>query len=235
MNPADWSLLAELEGMAVADYVFNYFDEILAAGAGPNDIVSAISPYPWHLVNRYHDLVDAGAYIDMSSIVERLEPYHKAMHIEIIQSAGIGVNLKQLLEELTPEDTADFAVGLVKTGAQIDVKQLVAKLSPFDQVLALDGLNAIGADIDVRSLVPRLDPLEISVCSEELHAAGIDVPAVLRERGVRDIDLVLPVYDAAAVRTWAREHGYQVRDQGRLPRNILDAYLSSTDSQELAS
>ncbi|MGO1385507.1 MAG: histone-like nucleoid-structuring protein Lsr2 [Arachnia sp.] len=30
--------------------------------------------------------------------------------------------------------------------------------------------------------------------------------------------------DASAVRTWAREHGYEVSDRGRVPKEIRDAY-----------
>ena len=30
--------------------------------------------------------------------------------------------------------------------------------------------------------------------------------------------------DASTVRTWAREHGYEVSDRGRVPKEIRDAY-----------
>ena len=30
--------------------------------------------------------------------------------------------------------------------------------------------------------------------------------------------------DASAVRTWAREHGFEVSDRGRVPKEIRDAY-----------
>jgi len=33
--------------------------------------------------------------------------------------------------------------------------------------------------------------------------------------------------DASAVRTWAREHGYDVSDRGRVPKEIRDAYDQS--------
>ncbi len=33
--------------------------------------------------------------------------------------------------------------------------------------------------------------------------------------------------DASAVRTWAREHGYEVSDRGRVPKEIRDAYDQS--------
>lgn len=33
--------------------------------------------------------------------------------------------------------------------------------------------------------------------------------------------------DASAVRTWAREHGYEVSDRGRVPKEIRDAYNQS--------
>jgi hypothetical protein len=39
-----------------------------------------------------------------------------------------------------------------------------------------------------------------------------------RERGARD---------TAAVREWARAHGYTVSDRGRIPRRILDAFTAS--------
>lgn len=33
--------------------------------------------------------------------------------------------------------------------------------------------------------------------------------------------------DASAVRSWAREHGYEVSDRGRVPKEIRDAYDQS--------
>lgn len=30
--------------------------------------------------------------------------------------------------------------------------------------------------------------------------------------------------DASAVRTWAREHGFEVSDRGRVPKEVRDAY-----------
>ena len=33
--------------------------------------------------------------------------------------------------------------------------------------------------------------------------------------------------DTAAVREWARAHGYAVSDRGRIPRRVLDAFTAS--------
>ncbi|MCG2624246.1 Lsr2 family protein [Arthrobacter sp. I2-34] len=37
-------------------------------------------------------------------------------------------------------------------------------------------------------------------------------------------------HDASAVRSWAREHGYQVSDRGRVQSNILEAYRQAVGS-----
>lgn len=36
--------------------------------------------------------------------------------------------------------------------------------------------------------------------------------------------------DLAAVRAWAREHGHQVSDRGRVPNAVLDAYKESVQA-----
>lgn len=36
--------------------------------------------------------------------------------------------------------------------------------------------------------------------------------------------------DLAAVRAWAREHGHQVSDRGRVPNAVLDAYKESAQA-----
>jgi hypothetical protein len=33
-----------------------------------------------------------------------------------------------------------------------------------------------------------------------------------------------PSQDIRAIRAWAREHGYQVSERGRLPRDLVEAY-----------
>jgi hypothetical protein len=33
--------------------------------------------------------------------------------------------------------------------------------------------------------------------------------------------------DTAAVRSWARDNGYQVSDRGRISSQIIDAYLAA--------
>lgn len=33
--------------------------------------------------------------------------------------------------------------------------------------------------------------------------------------------------DASAVRAWAREHGYEVSDRGRVPKQVRDAYTAA--------
>ena len=37
-----------------------------------------------------------------------------------------------------------------------------------------------------------------------------------------------PQVDLAAVRAWAREHGYEVSNRGRLPQAVINAYTEST-------
>ena len=39
--------------------------------------------------------------------------------------------------------------------------------------------------------------------------------------------------NAAAVRSWAREHGYTVADRGRMPAEVLTAYQNTHKSQKL--
>ena len=41
--------------------------------------------------------------------------------------------------------------------------------------------------------------------------------------------------DTAAVRTWARENGYQVADRGRLPADLTDAYLAANGGRRKAA
>nr|WP_234315638.1 MULTISPECIES: histone-like nucleoid-structuring protein Lsr2 [unclassified Streptomyces] len=40
---------------------------------------------------------------------------------------------------------------------------------------------------------------------------------------------------AAAIRTWARENGYQVADRGRIPANIREAYKQAQETEGKAT
>ncbi|CAB0576683.1 Lsr2 family protein [Corynebacterium diphtheriae] len=35
-------------------------------------------------------------------------------------------------------------------------------------------------------------------------------------------------YDPKAVRAWAQKHNYQVADRGKIPSNVIEAFLKST-------
>jgi hypothetical protein len=34
--------------------------------------------------------------------------------------------------------------------------------------------------------------------------------------------------ETAAIREWAREHGHQVSDRGRIPKSIIEAYQAAS-------
>jgi hypothetical protein len=51
-----------------------------------------------------------------------------------------------------------------------------------------------------------------------------------RRRSRRPSEDETPAADLAAVRTWARENGFQVSDRGRVSNAVLEAYRQSTSS-----
>jgi hypothetical protein len=45
-----------------------------------------------------------------------------------------------------------------------------------------------------------------------------------RGRGGRAKQLAAPSEDTAAIRAWAKEHGYKVSERGRVPADVREAY-----------
>jgi hypothetical protein len=48
--------------------------------------------------------------------------------------------------------------------------------------------------------------------------------AAARGRGGRAVRPVGGAQDTAKIRAWAKEHGYEVNDRGRVPGNVREAY-----------
>ena len=93
-----------------------------------------------------------------------------------------------------------------------------------DALRVLGGLYGVTLSVASASDTVDAQPAESGEPAAEQPAAAPVRPR--RSRGQGAQRSTTP--DLAAVRSWAREHGYQVSDRGRVSNAVLDAYRNDT-------
>ena len=94
-----------------------------------------------------------------------------------------------------------------------------------------DALRVVGGLYGVTLSVASASPGTVDAQPSETGEPAAEQPAAAparprRSRGQGAQRSTTP--DLAAVRSWAREHGYQVSDRGRVSNAVLDAYRNDT-------
>lgn len=102
------------------------------------------------------------------------------------------------------------------------VLRVVGALYGVELTVALPTEGAAGAAGAPAEAAPR--PARAGTRPRRSGAAGGVRSTPAGRRGARKPSEV----DRAAVRDWARAHGYEVRDRGRVPNAVLTAYREST-------
>jgi hypothetical protein len=95
-----------------------------------------------------------------------------------------------------------------------------------------DVLRLVGSLYDVELTVAGGDAAEGAAAQNgtRKRASAKRGPAGGARRRPRRTTSRADAPDLAAVRAWAREHGHQVSDRGRVPNAVLDAYKESAQA-----
>ena len=126
------------------DYVVAaYLSVLLAAGANPDKLASRLRGED--LVKYLDELLNAGAKIDIDSLIAKLNHDYIVGHLAELLAAG--ANPDKLVSCLRDEDVVKHLDELLDAGAKIDVDKLVDKIPNKSEVIwALPKVVAAGAD-----------------------------------------------------------------------------------------
>ena len=124
-------------------------------------------------------LLNAGAKIDIDSLIAKLNHDYIVGHLAELLAAG--ANPDKLTVRLDAKDIAYNLNKLREVGAKIDVDRLVGQLTPRPIADNLDELRAAGAKIDLDRLMKKVSPAMVRDDLDQLLRAGAD-PHKLMER-----------------------------------------------------
>ena len=152
------------------DYVVAaYLSVLLAAGANPDKLASRLRGED--LVKYLDELLNAGAKIDIDSLIAKLNHDYIVGHLAELLAAGAN-----------PDKLVDIAYNLNKlreVGAEIDVDRLVGQLTPRPIADNLDELRAAGAKIDLDRLMKKVSPAMVRDDLDQLLRAGVDIDSLI--------------------------------------------------------
>ena len=166
-------LVDDLDGYVVATYL----SVLLAAGADPDKLASRLEGED--LVKHLDELLNAGAKIDINSLIVKLDYGYIVGHLAELLAAGADPD--KLVARLDVKDIAYNLNKLRKAGAKIDVDRLVSQLTLRPIADNLDELRAAGAKIDLDRLMKKVSPAMVRDDLDQLLRAGAD-PHKLMER-----------------------------------------------------
>ena len=166
-------LVDDLDGYVVTTYL----SALLAAGANPGKLVSRLSDED--VVKHLDELLDAGAEIDINSLIAKLNRDYTVDHLGELLAAEADPD--KLVARLDAKDIAYHLDELRKAGAKINIDLLVSQLTPRPIADNLDELRAAGAKIDIARLLKKASSPMVRDNLDQFLRAGAD-PHKLMER-----------------------------------------------------
>lgn len=157
--------------------VTTYLSALLAAGANPDKLASRLGGE--NLVKYLDELLNAGAKIDINSLIAKLNRGYIVGHLDELLAAGADPD--KLVARLDAKDIAYNLSKLREVGAKINIDLLVSQLTPRPIADNLDELRAAGAKIDLDRLMKKVSPAMVRDDLGQLLRAGAD-PHKLMER-----------------------------------------------------
>ena len=157
--------------------VDTYLSALLAAGADPDKLASRLGGE--NLVKHLNELLNAGAKIDINSLIVKLNRGYIVGHLAELLAAGADPD--KLVARLDAKDIAYNLSKLREVGAKINIDLLVSQLTPRPIADNLDELRAAGAKIDLDRLMKKVSPAMVRDDLGQLLRAGAD-PHKLMER-----------------------------------------------------
>lgn len=166
-------LVDDLDNYVVATYL----SALLAAEANPDKLASRLVGE--NLVKHLDELLNAGAKIDINSLIAKLNRGYIVGHLAELLAAGADPD--ELVARLDAKDIAYNLSKLREVGAKINIDLLVSQLTPRPIADNLDELRAAGAKIDLDRLMKKVSPAMVRDDLDQLLRAGAD-PHKLMER-----------------------------------------------------
>ena len=164
-------LVDDLDGYVVTTYL----SALLAAGANPDKLASRLGDED--LVKHLDELLNAGAKIDINSLIAKLDHGYIVGHLDELLAAGADPD--KLAARLDAKDIAYNLNKLQKAGAEIDVNKLVSQLTPRPIVDNLDELRKAGVEIDLDRLMKKVSPAMVRDDLDQLLRAGADINSLI--------------------------------------------------------
>ncbi len=159
-------LVDDLDNYVVATYL----SALLAAGANPDKLASRLGGE--NLVKHLDELLNAGAKIDINSLIAKLNRGYIVGNLAELLAAGADPD--KLVARLDAKDIAYNLSKLREVGAKINIDLLVSQLTPRPIADNLDELRAAGAKIDLDRLMKKVSPAMVRDDFDQLLRAGAD-------------------------------------------------------------